>query len=65
MKKTTEITFILVLTFIVAVVIGFGITSGILYGICWAFGFKFTWKLAIGVYLVLILLKAIFSRSNS
>ena len=64
MTKTTKTTLILVLTIIVAVAIGFGITSGLLYGICWAFGFKFTWKLAIGVYLVLVLIKAVFFRSE-
>ena len=29
--------------------ISFGITGLIIKGICWAFGFAFSWKLAFGV----------------
>lgn len=51
------------LVMVLACVLGFGISSAILYGICWAFGLNFTWKLALGVWLVSIILRSIF-KSN-
>ena len=58
-------TFILliVLTVIVCLAISFGISSLLVYIACWAFGFHFTWKLAIGVYVVLALIGG-FLKSN-
>lgn len=40
--------------------ISFGITGLIIKGICWAFGFAFSWKLAFGVWLILALVGSIF-----
>lgn len=36
--------------------IGFAITAGIVKLICWAFGFTFSWKIAFGFWLILLLL---------
>ncbi len=55
MKKVIATTLVILL----AIAFGFGITSGLVYGICWAFGFDFTWKIAVGIYLVLVMVKAI------
>lgn len=59
MKTSTTIIGVI---FIVAMIciLSFGITSAILYGICWAFNFTFSWKLAIGIWLLLIILRSIF-----
>lgn len=43
--------------FLIGYAIMFGITALIVKGICWAFDFAFTWKLAVGVWLILILLR--------
>lgn len=58
----TKTTFILIITILVTVAFSFGITSGLLYGICWALNFKFTWKLAIGIYLILVFIKFCFGN---
>lgn len=44
---------------VLAVALSFLLTAGIIAGICWAFSLAFSWKLAVGVYLVLILIKSI------
>ena len=44
--------------------LSFGFTALIYYGICWAFGFTFTWKIAFGVYLVLFLVGSFFRSSK-
>lgn len=41
------------------VALSFFLTAGIIAGICWAFSLAFSWKLAVGVYLVLILIRSI------
>ena len=41
--------------------LSFLITAGIIALICWAFALTFTWKLAFGIWLVLILIRGIFS----
>lgn len=53
---------ILVSTFFIALslAISFGIVSAIFYGICWAFGLAFTWKIAVGIWLTYLLLSAVF-----
>lgn len=40
----------------VAVILSFGCTFALVYGICWAFGLTFSWKVAFGIWLVLILI---------
>lgn len=61
MKKAIAIMAIILL----AIAIGFGITSGLVYVVCWTFGFKFTWKIAIGIYLILVILKALFHNPKN
>lgn len=59
----TVIGFILLL--VVAFVLSFAITSGVLWLICWAFGLVFSWKIAFGVWLVLLLLSSFLKGNNS
>ena len=53
---------ILVSTFFIALslAISFGLVSLIFYGICWAFGIAFAWKIAVGIWLTYLLLSAVF-----
>ena len=44
--------------------ISFGITGLIIKGICWAFGFTFSWKLALGIWLILALVGSIFGGTK-
>ena len=53
-----------VLIWILAVIISFGIFSGLLWVVCWAFNWGFTWKMSIGVYAVVCILGMAF-RNNS
>ena len=49
---------------LVPIVLGFGITGLIVKGICWAFNFAFSWRLAFGVWLVLLLVSSIFGGTK-
>ena len=44
--------------------ISFGITGLIIKGICWAFGFAFSWKLAFGIWLILALVGSVFGGTK-
>lgn len=44
--------------------ISFGITGLIIKGICWAFGFAFSWRLALGIWLILALIGSIFGGTK-
>lgn len=48
---------IMLAIFIVA--LDFGITSLLVYGICWCFGANFTFKVALGVWLITIIVGAV------
>ena len=39
----------------------FLLNTGLIWIACWAFGWTFTWKLAIGIYVVEVILKSIFN----
>lgn len=49
---------------IIAMIISFFLAAGLVRLSCWAFDFDFTWKLAVGVWAVIWLLKSIFGRSG-
>lgn len=53
-----------ILLFILAVIIGmlisFGITALFVKIICWAFGFNFTFKIAIGIWALTFLISSAF-----
>ena len=57
---------IVVTLIIVAICYGisFGITGLIIKGICWAFGFALSWKLAFGIWLILALVGSIFGGTK-
>ena len=55
---------VLVIFFIVMIALSFIITSGMIYGICWAFGWTFTWRIAFGVWLCLCVISAIFNNGS-
>lgn len=52
--------FLFALLVLVVYAVSFFVTAGILWLICWAFALTFTWKIAIGIWLVLILARSVF-----
>ena len=57
----------IIVTLIILVIcygIGFGITGLIIKGICWAFSLAFSWKVAFGIWLIMILVGSIFSGTK-
>ncbi len=58
-KNNAVITAIIVILIIIVVIaLSLGVTALIVWGICKCFGFVFTWKLAIGVWLIMALIEA-------
>ncbi len=51
-----------IIAIILVVGISFTMASLLIYGVCWAFGLSFTFKYAIGGYLLIVLLGFIFNR---
>ena len=45
----------IVITLVLCFSISFGITALIFKGICWAFSLAFSWKVAFGIWLIMIL----------
>ena len=52
--------FIAIVMIVGAMLIDYLVCALIVYCICWCFGFMFTFKLALGVYLVYLLIRGIF-----
>ena len=55
---------IYIITFIALLALSFLFTSGLVWLVCWAFSFTFTWKLAVGVYAVIALLGRAFKNTS-
>ncbi len=52
---------LMVILFIVALLgVAFLFSVGLTWVICWAFGLQFSWKIAVGVWILVIILKSIF-----
>ena len=45
--------------------LSFGVVGLIVKGICWAFKLTFSWRMAFGVWLVMMLVSSIFSGTKS
>lgn len=58
---TCLITLLIVL---LALGLDFAFTSGVYWVVCWAFGFTFTWPIAIAIWLITIVLASIFKSSK-
>lgn len=52
--------FIVIVMFVGAMLIDYLVCALIVYSICWCFSFTFSFKLALGVYLVYLLIRGIF-----
>ena len=55
---------IYIIVFIALLALSFLFTSGLVWLVCWAFSFTFTWKLAVGVYAVIALLGGVFKNTS-
>ena len=54
---------VFIVTFAICMAVSFGITAGLLYLICLCFGWAWwSWQVALGVWLVLVFIKAAFGR---
>ena len=49
--------FIVIIMFVGAILIDYLVCALIVYAICWCFGLAFSFKLALGVYLVYLLIR--------
>lgn len=47
----------------VLIILSFFATAGIVWVACWAFGFTWSWKLSIAVWLIEALLRSIFKHN--
>lgn len=53
------IALITIITLICVGLLGFGMLSGFLWIICWAFGLTFSLKVCVGIYAILVVLRLI------
>ena len=60
MKKVITI----ILVILIALAISFFSTAGLVKLACWAFGYTFSWKLSVGIWVVLWLLGSAFKSSK-
>lgn len=51
---------IIISAIIIGALISFGITTIFIGIICWAFGFNFTFKIAIGIWILIFLINSAF-----
>lgn len=56
--------FIITTAFIITCAVSFFLTSGLLYVVCWAFGLPWSWKISVGAWVGITLLRSVFSRSK-
>lgn len=49
---------------VAAVILGLGITVGLVKIVCWAFGIPFMWRYAIGIWAAIGLLGSIFNNGS-
>lgn len=61
--KTGCAAFIIVI--IIALSISVLITGGLIAIACWAFGWTFSWKIAIGIYAIICLISLVFGGSKN
>lgn len=54
-------TMIVVLMVIGILLFSFGLTALMVFGVCWAFGLDFSLKIAFGIWVLLFILKGVFS----
>lgn len=50
--------------FVGLLLVSFGLTAGITYLIFWCFGWEWNWFIALGLWLLMILLKSIFGGNK-
>ena len=60
MKKVITVIFII----IAVLAISFFSTAGLIKLACWAFNYTFSWKLSVGIWVVLWLLGSVFKSSK-
>lgn len=56
---------ILIVTFVGLLLLSFGIVAGITWLIFWCFGWPWSWPIALGIWLLAILLRSLFSSNTN
>ncbi len=56
--------FLIMLSILISVVLELLVVTFFSKLICWCFGFGFSWKIALGIYLIFLLFKNIFKTSK-
>lgn len=58
---------LLIATVIIMAIYGlsFVITAGLVYGVCWSFGWPYSHKIALGVWMITLLVKGVISGGKS
>lgn len=46
-----------IITLLIVLALDFGLFAGLIYIICWCLGIAFTWKLALGIWLIVEIIK--------
>ncbi len=58
-----------VLFYVAGILITFGlsflISAGLIWVVCWVFGFAWSWKLAVGLWVVMLLVSSAVKSHNS
>lgn len=66
MKKSNLRDFLFIaLVFVALICLSIAIIGGLIYVMSICFGFEFSWKLAIGIWCVIVLLKSIFGKDKN
>lgn len=66
MITLTILLYILLMIIAIIMLLGldFLLTAGMLYLVCWCFDWVFSWKIAIGVWLIVLFISAMFKTNK-
>lgn len=53
------------IVFILVMVLSYLIMAGAVWIVCWAFDFDFSWKAALGIFVIYMIVAPVFMRGNS
>lgn len=62
--KKDWIPYIVIFT-IIALVFSYGFTALLIKGICFSFGWNFSWKIAFGVWLILMMISGVIKNGQT
>lgn len=60
--RTIEVKIMLLISLLLILAIDYAILAAILYAICWCLSIAFSWKIALGIWLIIIVIKLCFGK---